>query len=560
MEGLYPLGSDRRSGMPALVRSFVALIAIVFLVLQTAIPASAASIIAAVRVDAQASGGATITITFSGGAAAYRVVGAGTPETAIIFDGATVGPQLPPTVAGTGPVSSVSIAQTGTSSSVALHLTGAAGVRVRAAGSAVVVDVANPAGTTSPLGALPGLAVPVTAQPAAGNTSTILILLKYADVSEIAGVLVAGSSVTTNDTFVPTQSNVGASSLGGGAIGGTGGGFASGGAAQQQTFGNFGGAGGGGGGLAQRLNDNVAIDRRLNAIILTGTPEVIDPLKAMIDRLDIPVPSVLLECEIVELSDTAARNIGLDFSTDGSGIVVNGSSSTSTSSSGTTTGNGYVVHSLQTGTGGFSFGANLYAQISEGNGRVLSKPRILAQSGQQASILTGDAIPIFTSVTAANVGVSSQVNYINVGVNLQIAPRVSSDGIVTSHIFSDVSSVTGYTNNAPQISQRTTSTLASVRDGEAFVIGGLLQDNETRSLSKLPFIGDLPVIGTLFRHVSTTKQQTNLYIVVTPHIIQPGASSMLPPVGVPLSSPAPLNQSTPPPAPSGPPAAASPKP
>ena len=264
----------------------------------------------------------------------------------------------------------------------------------------------------------------------------------------------------------------------------------------------------------------------------------------MIDRLDIPVPSVLLECEIVELSDTAARNIGLDFSPDGSGIVVNGASTAGSSAAAGSTGNGYTVHSLQTGTGGFSFGANLYAQISEGNGRVLSKPRILAQSGQQASILTGDAIPIFTSVTAANVGVSSQVNYINVGVNLQIAPRVSSDGIVTSHIFSDVSSVTGYTNNAPQISQRTTSTLASVKDGEAFVIGGLLQDNETRSLSKLPFIGDLPIIGVLFRHVSTTKQQTNLYIVVTPHIIQPGAASVFTPVSTPLSSPAPLPQSS----------------
>ena len=533
------------------LRSLVALLAALFVALQVALPALAASTIVGIRVDAQPSGGALVTITFSGGAAAYRVVGAGTPETAVIFDGAQVGPQVAPTVAGTGPISSVSIAQTGTSSSVSLHLTGVAGVRVRAAGGAVVIDVANPAGTAPAGPGGFGAPTPAAVAAPASNTETQLVLLKYADVSEIAGVLVAGSSVTTNDTFVPTQSNVGASSLGGNTIGG-GGGFGTGAVQQQQTFGNFGAAGAGGGGLAQRLNDNVAIDRRLNAIILTGTPDVVDPLRAMIDRLDIPVPSVLLECEIVELSDTAARNIGLDFSPDGSGIVVNGSSGTTGSSTTTTSTNGYTVHSLQTGTGGFSFGANLYAQISEGNGRVLSKPRILAQSGQQASILTGDAIPIFTSVTAANVGVSSQVNYINVGVNLQIAPRVSSDGIVTSHIFSDVSSVTGYTNNAPQISQRTTSTLASVKDGEAFVIGGLLQDNETRSLSKLPFIGDLPIIGALFRHISTTKQQTNLYIVVTPHIIQPGASSALPPVGVPLSKPAPLPQSTAPPAPASP--------
>jgi general secretion pathway protein D len=509
----------------------------------------AAATLAALRVDAQPNGGAQITISFAGGAAPYRVVGAGTPETAIIFDGASVGPQIPPTVAGTGPVSSVSIAQTGTSASVALHLTGVAGVRVRPAGTTVIVDVANPAGTTPAAGAALGVTPAAPSPVSAGNSETQLILLKYADVSEIAGVLVAGSSVASNDTFVPTQSNVGASSLGGNTIGGGGGGGFAPAVAQQQTFGNFGGAGAGGGGLAQRLNDNVAIDRRLNAIILTGTPDVIDPLIAMIDRLDIPVPSVLLECEIVELSDSAARNIGLDLSPDGSGIVVNGSqSSTSTTSTGSS-GNGYTSHTLNPASAGFTLSANLYAQITEGNGRVLSKPRILAQSGQQASILTGDAIPIFTSITAANVGVSSQVNYINVGVNLQIAPRVSSDGVVTSHIFSDVSSVTGYTNNAPQISQRTTSTLASVKDGEAFVIGGLLQDNETTSLSKLPFIGDIPILGKLFQHISTTKAQTNLYIVVTPHIIQPGASSAPPPVGVPLAKPAPLQQSAPLPGP-----------
>ena len=182
------------------LRSLVAVLATLFVALQVALPAVAASVIAAVRVDAQPSGGALVTISFSGGAAAYHVVGAGTPETAIIFDGAQVGPQIPPTVAGTGPISSVSIAQTGTSSSVALHLTGVAGVRVRAAGGSVVIDVANPAGTT-PAGAPAFGAPPATAAAVpASNTQTQIVLLKYADVSEIAGVLVAGSSVTTNDT------------------------------------------------------------------------------------------------------------------------------------------------------------------------------------------------------------------------------------------------------------------------------------------------------------------------------------------------------------------------
>jgi general secretion pathway protein D len=189
--------------------------------------------------------------------------------------------------------------------------------------------------------------------------------------------------------------------------------------------------------------------------------------------------------------------------------------------------------------------------VQEGNAKIIAKPRILAQSGQQASILTGDAIPIVTNVVVAGAGSisSQQVNYVNVGVNLQIQPRVSSDGYVTSHIYSEVSSVTQYVNGIPQISQRTASTIATVRDGEAFVIGGLLQDNEIRNLTKLPFIGDLPFIGQFFTYVNTSHTQTNLYVVVTPHIVAaPGVTPYSPPLAVPSALP----QIAPPPGPAAP--------
>jgi general secretion pathway protein D len=117
---------------------------------------------------------------------------------------------------------------------------------------------------------------------------------------------------------------------------------------------------------------------------------------------------------------------------------------------------------------------------------------------------------------------------------------------VTSHIYSEVSSVTQYVNGIPQISQRTASTIASVRDGQSFVIGGLLQDNEIRNLSKIPFIGDIPLIGVFFRHVTTSLTQTNLYVVVTPHIVEaPGVTPSSAPLAVPTSLP----QSAPPPGP-----------
>ena len=108
----------------------------------------------------------------------------------------------------------------------------------------------------------------------------------------------------------------------------------------------------------------------------------------------------------------------------------------------------------------------------------------------------------------------------NVGVTLQIAPRVSPDGFVTSHIYGVVSSVTGYSQGYPTISQREAETSASVRDGETFVIGGLTQENNLTSKSKVPLFGDIPLLGNVFRNEKSTRSRTELYIVITPHIVR----------------------------------------
>jgi len=526
-------------------------------------PVTAATL-GAIRVDPSANGGSVVTVSFVGGAPTFHVIGSGTSDPSILLDGTAVSPQAPAQITGAGSVTSVSVSPSGSAATLQLHLGGTSTVSVRGAGNQLFVNVAAttpPAnrflgpGGSPPSGFGAGLAAP----PAAPAGDTVVVPLKYADVSEIAGILVAGSSVPTNDTFSPLQTNIGTSSLGGGSFGGgLGGGFGGGGFGggsfsggsfpQQQPQQNFGAFGAGAVGLAQRLNENVAIDRRLNAIILTGTPDVIAPIEAMIDKIDIPVPSVMLETEIVELTDSASRAVGLDLA-DQNGIIATtaGASSSST----TPSGGGFQIGTGRIPSASVTFNATLYAQIQRGNGRVLSKPRILAQSGQPASILTGDAIPIFTSVIATGAAAltSQQVNYVNVGVNLQIQPRVSSDGFVTSHIYSEVSSVTQYVQGTPQISQRSASTIATVRDGESFVIGGLLQDNELQNLSKLPFIGDIPIIGALFRHVTTSKTQTNLYIVVTPHIIGLSNAPAAPPKGFPIRLPSPLPQSSAPPGP-----------
>jgi general secretion pathway protein D len=196
-----------------------------------------------------------------------------------------------------------------------------------------------------------------------------------------------------------------------------------------------------------------------------------------------------------------------------------------------------VVCSGHVSSAGFQ--AALYAQITKGNGQIISRPRIAAQSGSTAKIITGDALPILTAITLSGVnGVSQQVQYVNVGVTLQIAPRVSGDGFVSSHVFCVVSSVTGVSQGYPTISQREAETSATVRDGDSFVIGGLTQDENISTRTKVPLLGDIPLLGQAFRTDRNTKTKTELYIVVTPHIVhRVGARPGLVPSNAPLYAP-----------------------
>lgn len=484
-----------------------------FLVPSRALAATATTL-AKVGVQTAPKGAATVTLTFEGGLPPYHISGQGTPEASLVFQSSQLAPDLPPSVAGVGPVNSISVVQTTNLVGVALHLRGSSALRIRTVGQQVIVDV-GPAPATAAASPEAPAASPTPQSQALGDV-TLIVPLKYADISEVAGLLVQGANVPSNDTFQPQTSSIG--SMGSAGFGGVQA------AAPSQNFPSNPSAGEQG--LAQRISDNVAVDRRLNAIVLTGPPGLVQQLRAFIASVDIPVDSVLLQTDILELDENAAKNIGIDFAPAGNSLVASGTLTIPTNSPNNA--NGATTPSTVT------LAAQLYAEIDKGNGRILSRPRILAESGEQASILTGDAIPIITSivVTGSSALTSQQVNYVNVGVNLQIAPRVSSDGFVTTHIYCEVSSVEAYVQGIPEITQRTASTLATVGDGQPLIIGGLLQTSELKSLAKLPFIGDLPLIGPLFQHVTSSYQKTDLYVVITPHIIR-SVSPLATPLPVP---------------------------
>ena len=351
----------------------------------------------------------------------------------------------------------------------------------------------------------PGILPPPIAAPA-GEDGYALVLLKYADVSEIVGVLSQGAAIKSNDVFIPREPQFGSNSL-------TGNNY------PPQTASQA--PGSSDEPLGQSVDASMSIDRRLNAVWLRGSPEYIARMKEMIAALDIPVDSVILETQMVELNETGSKALGIDFANSAGQIGVVSFHSGEAILPGVPAqgcdfdGAGCSGHMTSA-----AFQAAIYAQITKGNGRIVSKPRIAAQSGSTAKIITGDALPILTSIALSGVnGVQQQVQYVNVGVTLQIAPRVSSDGFVSSHVYCVVSSVTGYSQGYPTISQRQAETAATVRDGDSFVIGGLIQDEDLKSRSKVPLLGDIPLIGQAFRTDKQTRSKTELYIIVTPHIV-----------------------------------------
>jgi len=340
--------------------------------------------------------------------------------------------------------------------------------------------------------------LPEASDPPPGQDGYAMIRLKYADVSEVVGLLSNGTTVKSNDSFTPLEPGFGSPG---------------------STTNNNNNANSNQNNqedppLGQPVDSSLSIDRRLNAIWIKGSPEHIARVKAQIAQIDVPVDTVILETQFVELTESGARNIGIDFTNTNGEIGV------------AAYGSGQYVPALnyansQSHVASTSLQAALYAEIQKGQGKIVSKPRIAAQSGSSAKIITGDALPILTSITLSGVnGVSQQVQYVNVGVTLQIAPRVSDDGFVTSHIFAVVSSVTGYSQGYPTISQRHAETSASVKDGESFVIGGLSQDSVLTSDSYVPVLGSIPFIGKAFHIEKDSSAKTDLYIVITPHIVR----------------------------------------
>lgn len=253
----------------------------------------------------------------------------------------------------------------------------------------------------------------------------------------------------------------------------------------------------------------IQLDSRLNLLILDRSMERYSQLRRLVDQLDRPGEQILIDAQIVELHDNAASHLGLDLS-----------SSISMRFGEQSQYYGEVPLPIQPIVRSpLEIIVTLDMLKGEGKARVLANPRVATIDGIPAVVRTEERFPVFVTQISGDQAYRIKQDIV-AGISLSITPRHNRSGEITTIIKTDVTSITGTTSEGyPTTSTREVETTIRVRSGETIVIGGLLEEREIKHQDKVPLLGDIPLLGVLFRNYRTEKRETNLYVIVTPYLI-----------------------------------------
>ncbi|PTR08018.1 general secretion pathway protein D [Nitrosospira sp. Nsp5] len=259
---------------------------------------------------------------------------------------------------------------------------------------------------------------------------------------------------------------------------------------------------------------DVHIDERLNMLVIRDTPEVIRIAEKLVAANDMADPEVMLEIDVLEISRNRLQELGIAWPT------------TLTSTAGLTlsaiTAN-MASAPLEFLTINQNAQATFRKVISDIN--ILANPRVRVRNNEKARVQVGDKIPLITTNVAGTTGTSSEsVQYIDVGLKLEVEPRIALDNHVHIKVGLEVSSLgvpTVLTNGSRvfQIGTRNANTLLRLKDGETQVLAGLISDDERKNASRVPGLGDLPVLGRLFSNQEDKKNKTEIVLAITPRVI-----------------------------------------
>jgi len=241
-----------------------------------------------------------------------------------------------------------------------------------------------------------------------------------------------------------------------------------------------------------------------NAVVLTGSRDFIALASSLIARVDRPGQQVRYEVRVTDLSPSDTSNVGFLFGgADENGTQHAGSGNTVTT---------FLRNSL-------AINATINALVTHGEAKILARPTLSSLNNVAASLLVGQQYPIvyFDARTG-----TQQVQFVNVGVNLNVTPTIGADGVITTDLETDYSQVTGLIQNFPIITTRKAQSTLRVRDGETIVIAGLFADIDTATLTKVPFLGDIPFLGEVFRNRTRQHSKDEVVFLITPHLVTDG--------------------------------------
>src|SRR5229473_2812227 len=287
------------------------------------------------------------------------------------------------------------------------------------------------------------------------------------------------------------------------------------------------------------------------AIVVRGTPDQMALAQKLVDDLDKAKPEVLIEVAVMQVSRSKMHTLGVSPPTSvtvalqnnvntGTTTGTTGTTGTTTTSSSSTTGiNLNTIANLNATDFQVTIPpATATALISDSNTKIIQNPQIRALDGQKATLKIGDRVPVATGSFQPGIGgvginplVNTQFQYLDVGVNIDITPHIHGDREVTLKISMEVSSVVGQSSiggiSQPIIGQKKIEHEIRLRDGESSLIGGIMDDSQTRSLAGIPGLAQIPILGYFFGQRTQDHSQDETVFAITPHIIRGATISEL---------------------------------
>ncbi|MBI4996107.1 MAG: general secretion pathway protein GspD [Rhodocyclales bacterium] len=279
------------------------------------------------------------------------------------------------------------------------------------------------------------------------------------------------------------------------------------------------------------------IDEKLNLLVMRDTPDAVRLAERLLAARDLAEPEVMLEIEVLEISRSRLLELGSKFPEQvGYGLLQPNTTTNVTTATGFLSQSTTLGGALSTGMIDLENRAGLTSYITNpgvllnlknqvGDGTLLANPRIRVKNREKAKIHIGEKLPIFTTTSTANVGVSASVSYLDVGLKLDVEPSLHLDDEVDIKVGLEVSSivkeVTGPSNSlAYQVGTRSASTALRLKDGETQILAGLINDEERMSANRLPGLGDLPLVGRLFSSQRDNRSKTEIVLLVTPRVVR----------------------------------------